>query len=553
MKGSLYLLFCAVLIATMGCQNNSEKLVESKISSIDNAVLVSQPYKSDKKKKAYYTYNSTIKNTEASSAQDSPSEIIENDLLRFSNLSDEVALSQLFSELSVPTQSFVINPAKDTFIISSKGTIIEIKAGSLVYANKNPVVNPVRFEVTEYLNKSEFFYANLSTNTNKGDLLESGGTLLLKAYSGKEEVFIAKGKSIQFQLPTNTIKENMELFSGIRDVHGTMKWNTMEKRSGNRVKHNRKNKTKEPLKSSIVVEENIQVAYNDGQKVYSKNYSNPDRNSLYKQEKLDTITVYFEIDENNIIKNSWSKRCITKGPKKGKPTLSYFKRKSSLNKSEAYHNNFLIKETEKLDITTGCEISSGFYTAEYFDLEKSWLKTKKEKKNRNKTMIVFMQRICTYSDTLEKSRLAEEELYLKGIENRLSSKSLIEIKNSELEYYIFNTTELGWINVDRFLHLKAPKGKFILEDKNLEKSRVSLIFKNYNAVLPGFVENGKVSFGHIPLGEEVTIVAIKMNKGIPMIYMQDAKTERGNFNQPIEFKAVSFDELQKEMKKINLP
>lgn len=548
MKGFFNILFGLILIVLVGCQNNSEKLIQTKISNVDNTILLSQPHKSNKHGRAVYASQSTIKDIEYTSETNLPIELNTNENLKFSSLSDEVALAQLFSELSEPTQQFVINPKKDTLLVCAKGTIVEIKVGSLVYKNGKPVLGLTRLEVAEYLNKTEFVYASLSTNTNKGELLESGGTLLLKAYSGKEEVFIAKGKSIQFQVPTNTVKQNMELFSGIRDVHGSMKWyiiGTKKNKKPTRKIVNAKNKTQ---KNQVIIEERILVKYQNGEEIYSKNYSNPERNSFYKTEKLDSVSVYFEIDEKNTIKKSWSKRNVQKGIKK--PSFTSW-RKGLFNRRAYDILAEGLEDDSKINLNKVYYLNSGFPTIDWFSLDETWLKTKKEKKNRDKVLTVSIQRICVYSDTLEKLFLEEKQQDLQRIETRLSIEGSTNVKESELQYYIFNTALLGWINVDRFLPIKGAKGKFVLENTNLENSKVSLVFKNHDTVLPGFVENGKVNFDHIPLGEDVTIVAIKIEKGVPMLYLQEIKTERGKFNQPIEFKAISFANLKEEMKKIN--
>lgn len=548
MKGFFNILFGLILIVLVGCQNNSEKLIQTKISNVDNTILLSQPHKSNKHGRAVYASQSTIKDIEYTSETNLPIELNTNENLKFSSLSDEVALAQLFSELSEPTQQFVINPKKDTLLVCAKGTIVEIKVGSLVYKNGKPVLGLTRLEVAEYLNKTEFVYASLSTNTNKGELLESGGTLLLKAYSGKEEVFIAKGKSIQFQVPTNTVKQNMELFSGIRDVHGSMKWyiiGTKKNKKPTRKIVNAKNKTQ---KNQVIIEERILVKYQNGEEIYSKNYSNPERNSFYKKEKLDSVSVYFEIDEKNTIKKSWSKRNVQKGIKK--PSFTSW-RKGLFNRRAYDILAEGLEDDSKINLNKVYYLNSGFPTIDWFSLDETWLKTKKEKKNRDKVLTVSIQRICVYSDTLEKLFLEEKQQDLQRIETRLSIDGSTNVKESELQYYIFNTALLGWINVDRFLPIKGAKGKFVLENTNLENSKVSLVFKNHDTVLPGFVENGKVNFDHIPLGEDVTIVAIKIEKGVPMLYLQEIKTERGKFNQPIEFKAISFANLKEEMKKIN--
>lgn len=544
MKGRLSLLFCLILLILSCSQNNSDKIIDKKIASIDNGIASFQPHKSNNTKRFYRT--GTSKSICPSPIPEEP--LLQEDLISNNNiyigLSDEKALFALFSDLSVATQLFYLNPKKDTTLIGTRGTIIEIKAGSFVNKNGKPVTETVKFEVNEYLDKSEFIYARLSTNTNKGEMLESGGMLLLKAYSENGTLSLGKGKSIQFQIPTSSVKENMELFSGARDVHGNMNWHATGNKGNNKI--TRKKKTTKIEKSRITIEENIVVKYSTGEEVYSKKYSNPSRNTLYKNEKLDSISAYFEIDKDNVIRNSLSKRSMNK-PKTSKPNFSSHGR-SIFNTYRWYGN---IKENEKINLNRNYHMNSGFNNQPYFTIRNNWLMTKKEKKNKDKTMIFSLQRICVYSDTLDKITIEQEKQNLKDIENRLSTDSPANLQANEVEYYMFNTSQLGWINVDRFLHMKTPKTKFVLEDRKFEKSNVSLVFKNYDSVLPGVVENGKVDFGNVPIGEEVTIVAIRMENGIPLMYMEETKIARGKTELPVEFKPLSFAELKEEIKKIN--
>jgi hypothetical protein len=402
MKGKIQLILCLILFILAACQNNSEKIIDKKIAKIDNRISSSQPSKT-KNTKQFFRFNITkkINRSYISNKLLSQEDLRPNNNI-YAGLSDEMALSVLFSNLTTTTEIFYLNPKKDTSITGTKGTIVEIKAESFVNARGKTVAGTVRFEVTEYMNKSEFIYARLSTNANKGGALESKGILLLKAYSNNETLSLAKEKMIRFQIPTNSIKENMKLFSGVRDVHGNVKW-------------------------------------------YERN-------------------------------NKITKRKIRKS-------------------------------------------------------EKKLAKIKKENK----------QRVCV--DVMDTATIEQE--------TSLFAEGLAHDKVNRVEYYIFNTTQLGYINAARFVQTKSSKPKFILEDKKFEKSNVNLVFKNYNSMLPGIVENGKVDFGNVPIGEDVTIVAIRMENGIPMLYMEEIKTTRGKSELLVKFKPVSFAELKEEMKKLN--
>jgi hypothetical protein len=549
MNTALNIIVGLMLFILASCQSNTEKLIDTKISTIDNSISTSQPYKSSKK--GAFTSSKKRKDNLPSETVSLLDNLAAENKIKTTALSDEKALIEIFSELSAPKQIYQLNPARDTQLICARGTVITIKAGSFVNTANKPVLTPVRFEVNEYLDKSEFIYASLSTNTNKGEILESGGMLLLKAYTGKEELTVGKGKSIQFEIPTKATKEGMELFSGVRDVHGNMKWHTVDKKKNGKT--SRKSSSKKKLikakKEQVMVEENCRVTFVNGEEVFSKKYSNPKKNTVFKKEKLDTISIYFEINGENVIENSWSKRTTKKGKKK--PSFYRYNKRFSLSSKYVYHLDEILREREKINLNKEYTVMDGFYRTDGFSINKACLKIKKEKKNKGRSMAFSIQRIYVYSDTLEKLHIEDEKQKLKNIESSLASGNSTDVDESEMEYYIFNTAELGWINVDRFVHIKGPKVKFALLDKNLEKSKVSLVFKKYDSVLPGCVENGKVNFTDLPLGEEVTIVAIKVENGIPMLYTEDTKIERGKFERPIEFKPVSFAELQEEMKKLN--
>ncbi len=529
-----------VFITLVGCKSNTETIMETKISKVNNSIAVTTPYKSIKKEKNSSAKNNNEKALFLDSESIADSKLAENPIV-----SDEIAIVSLFSRLSEQKQIFYIDTKKDTIITGNKGTILKIGSNSFVTNSGKIVSDIVKFELVEYMDKSEFVYASLSTHTGKGDMLESGGTISLRAYSGKEELLLAKGKTICFEVPANEVKKDMELFSGVRDVHGTMKWYSINKEEGKTKKSYKKSVKKGLSKNRQLLKESTIIRFKNGAELYSKSYTNKRVGSIPQKENLDTISIYLEIDENNIIKKCTSRS--TKYKRSSKPNIYYF--------STLYDKKF--KEGSKINLSKSLTVFSGFknYIVDFADIETfhlkhSYFKLIRKNKNNGKSIEVVMQKIVSISnDTLNNTDRNKQ--VIETIESKLSSGGESDLDAEEMEYYVFHTAKLGWINVDRFLHLKGPKIKFVLEDKNFENSKVSMVFKNYQSVLPGYLENGKVKFDDIPVGEPFTIVAIKMQNGLPMLYVKDTPTAREKFNEPVEFKQVSFAELKEEVKKIN--
>ena len=91
--------------------------------------------------------------------------------------------------------------------------------------------------------------------------------------------------------------------------------------------------------------------------------------------------------------------------------------------------------------------------------------------------------------------------------NFRSDMAYIE-NQKELNKYIFNSTELGWINCDRFQNVTNKTDLFVnLADTN--GVSFCLVFKNINAVMNISSKEKGIEFSNVPVGETATIVAFK--------------------------------------------
>ncbi len=131
-------------------------------------------------------------------------------------------ISQLFEQLSTPVQKFRIDPKRDTILAARNGTLIAIKANSF-YIPKSCEGELVDIILQESYDAVSILRNNLTTTTN-GHQLESDGMIFVNAQLCNRILTLKEGSQFTFFLPTNQIKEGMELYAGSKDNSGTISW-----------------------------------------------------------------------------------------------------------------------------------------------------------------------------------------------------------------------------------------------------------------------------------------------------------------------------------------
>lgn len=84
---------------------------------------------------------------------------------------------------------------------------------------------------------------------------------------------------------------------------------------------------------------------------------------------------------------------------------------------------------------------------------------------------------------------------------------------AEVSGYLFATTQLDWINCDRFLDLPAATLLDYIVATDKEPVQISLVFKNFRGLLQGVPNGQKVVFQNVPSNEPATLVAVRWVKG----------------------------------------
>lgn len=141
-----------------------------------------------------------------------------------------------------------------------------------------------------------------------------------------------------------------------------------------------------------------------------------------------------------------------------------------------------------------------------------------------------------------------------------SNKSVLEpyvtktdenIKADEINYYMFNSTKLGYINCDRFLNyipsMVINYGVIVEDESNVS---INIIYHRFKSIMRGALSPKKVVFYNSLLREKITIVAIKYSEGKPFLAIKETTTSEKSAKD-LQFNPVTPEELKEEIIKLN--
>ncbi len=116
---------------------------------------------------------------------------------------------------SPPPQEFIIDTEKDTVIFGKSGVLLAIEAGTFTDENGNPLKGKLTLNLKEALSLSEMLENKLTTQTQDGQILQSGGMFEFTAKSDtKGKVNISK--PIHAEVPTLKKIGDMSVYEGVQ-------------------------------------------------------------------------------------------------------------------------------------------------------------------------------------------------------------------------------------------------------------------------------------------------------------------------------------------------
>lgn len=382
-------------------------------------------------------------------------------------------------------QFFLISSNKDTSIICNERTIIKIKANSFASDNDTLITERIKLSITEYYKISDILLSNLSTTSN-GKLLETGGMLNIIATKNNEPIKLKNGKTIEISFPTNKKEKDMQLFSGLWENDNHINWSTQ------------KSTDKDNQQIYMTVEE--MPTFVGGEK------------------KLFNFLSY---------------------------TVKYPEKAKELGVQGTVYVSFVINENGKViepRVVRGVTSELDLAALDAIKKMPNWTPGKQKGQN------VSVQFTLPVKFNLGDTSLVGEGTFKERFEQSYKDTTIQKASSGNIMYYVFNSTDLGWINCDRFINI-SPKVDYIVKlDKNVETAKI--IFDRYKSVMNVYPVNGTYSFKNVPLGEKITIVAIKRIDNKPYLAVKETKTS-SQVEKELNFKPVTIEMLKTEMKKLD--
>lgn len=416
-------------------------------------------------------------------------------------LIEEGDIRDLYRILEQEKQVFCIHPKGDTTIRLDQGTIIYFPA----FAFGEQESKCIEFRAKEFYKKSDMVLENLSTTSN-GSLLESEGMIYIEALADDEQISLAPDKELTIYMPTSNPRDDVGIFYGDRDAHtDIMNWATSNVGiTGLEVGPLTNCFTPNPNMSDNIecsrctfffcrigrIGKGIKGMFNAEQR---------EDNRFVRQ----CQRTYRRIERGD---NSISL------PRRGGPNLNSQPKSIATNACE---------QLDSLMAKFGVDNARDLLVAMNKDLMEKY-----------------------GVSTLEELRAAMEAEKLRQIELRMEGGNA---SMNEMSYYMFNSSNLGWINVDAFSKLAGERKDMITDLKHSSSNDCKTVFKNVRGILPAYEHKTHFwFFGSVPMNNSCWVIGLKyINKQAYLSLEETKTTEKYN---SFAFRQVSPEELKEALK-----
>ena len=436
-------------------------------------------------------------------------------ILSACNSGDKKTFSDQFS---VKPDTLQIDNTKDTLLFGSKGTGLFFEKESFVMPDGSSPKGKISIHLKESYSLVDMIRENLSSTSN-GKLLETRGMIQVQAFSDNQQLQLKEGKKFIIHFPKDSIdmKKQMNLFYGQTNSTENINW-TLDSLT--------------LLRPTAFINGWMTTGWPGGD-------STRDAGFYFKGQKEIDISEYFyktfdntklEPNKELIDKEFEAKFTVTKlgkiinvrieeeiydssgkkVPSKTKPDpyfYQYIQQLPALEPFYFYNGDKLVP----FDAESSFNIRMGFFPPDY-----------QNKESYNK---LFSQKYSAFKNS-----------------------SITSINDAELNYYVFSSSKLGWINCDFFWKVNDEKIDYIVKVDPESKPNIKLVFTQVKSIMAGTLKGDKYIFENVPINQDVRLVAISFKGSEPLLSVSETKTSKEIFDK-FDFKEFSLSDLEKQFNK----
>jgi hypothetical protein len=430
----------------------------------------------------------------------------------------------VFKSVKKQSQIIKVNVEEGIKTTLKEGTKISIPENAFVNerTGKN-ISGEIDLRITEYYKLSDILLADLTTKSDN-KLLETGGMLYINATQKGVRLKLNQQKPLHI-IFNNSGKPNMQLFEGFKTDDNGINWKLNTEIEAVEIDELTDDLTSEAAAVQEVIEE-----------------------SFVRIKDVEEGPVFPGCESGN---NEERKECM----------------KDAINK--------LVNRKFNTSIAGDLELTGRQSIRTSFEIDAEGIIGKIEARASHKELAEEAIRVIELMPKLipakQKGKAVAISYYLpinfqtegetmdqpsitiksdKAFIKRFGEKSTSEIGNSDIERYTFATTNLGWINCDRFVNSIKKKIKYKIKIKDAEGANVKMVFKSISSVLPSNKNNNQYNFGEVPLDENIILLAVK-RKGDKLYLGMIALKTKAISELDLNFKEVTLNELKTELQKLN--
>ncbi len=379
-------------------------------------------------------------------------------------------------------QVFYIDNTRDNQIQCSGGTIVQIKANTLVTESGVGSLNKVRVSITEFDNYFKMWQHRITTCSD-GKLLESGGSCYIEASGNGEKVKVQEGKDFTVRF-ASAQDSAMGTFYGERDSLDELNWhadNYGNRGQNNEVKANNRFNLK--MLDTVYYLEPI---------ISDEEYFKKSNSYHFDQIALHTdLNVVFDTLAN--IPREDAKKCYLTN----KNLLFRFGVDSS-GKIYGYDYNFIVSRKLEKQLKRAAQ-----YIVDNRRIER---------KDLSFDRAIINVSLKALFRVVEK----DSNIFLDSNLNKLTN-----LKDKKQVYNSIVSSAFGYINCDKLYNGKELTDIMIkVQD---QKTDVRVFFRDFNAVVNCTYRSGNAVFENAPKYAPILIVATVQIKGQLMMCMQEAE------------------------------
>ncbi|GAA4320047.1 hypothetical protein GCM10023184_05030 [Flaviaesturariibacter amylovorans] len=385
--------------------------------------------------------------------------------------------------------TYTINPAQPYGIESENGTTVYIPADAFVVAGTGlPPEGPVAVRVVECNRTGDILAANLST-TSQGRLLETGGMLYIDAQYNGQPCTLAAGKSLDLTFPYDTPRPGMRTFTGRWDGR-QMDWTPRDERSYR----------------TIFDGVGFEMADDDGS---TGAYFPPD---------VGTFEAF--------CREHFRWPTGTEGPITPRDVRI----------------SFVINEygaAERVRVHNSPSAAYDAQVAAAFAQMPCWIPAQR----------LGMPKANAFTQDLQfwwPFNAGDADSLVKVTVRGIGFDSLFTMYTNVPGRYRLRTTALGWINCDRFYNEPGEKVEFYVDAGSSKDVDVKLVFHSIRSVMQGRLQDDRFVFTGIPVGMDVTIVAMKADGSVFGLALKPWKTAAGTIKE-LAFEEVTLGCLKERL------